>query len=394
MRVSLFHNVYRERGGEDAVVEQELRLLREAGVEVARCAVDNAELDGLASKAATLLGAAHNRGEYRRVREALTAHGAEVGHVHNWFPRLSPAVFRAHRDAGVPVVATLHNYRLGCANGTRLLDGSACERCSPEQRTPALLRRCYRGSTVGTLAWAAATRAAWTPEALGAVAAFVAPSEAVARIHVAWGLPADRVVVIPNTCPDVTPEPYDPLGPALFVGRLSSEKGLDVLLEAWRGIDRPLWIVGRGPEGARLRARYASDTVRFFGFQEPPRVRSLLQRCALVVHPHRWDEPFGLVVLEAMSAGRPVIASRQGGPADLVVHGQTGWLVGPGDPAQLQFAVSRALGDPRELARVASAARVRYLAHYRPALHTDALLELYRKVAAAAPRRLPRGRVA
>lgn len=387
MRVTLVHNRYRQRGGEDAVVDRELGWLQAGGHDATLCVARNDPALGRSRlrQALTAWRAPFSRQAYRRVREHLRAHAAQVGHVHNWFPVFSPAVYDAHHDLGIPVVQTLHNYRLSCAAGTHLRGGRDCGDCSSRDRRAAVRHGCYRGSRLGSEVWRRTIEAGFASGRFAGVDAYVAPSQAVARAHVALGLPAERIHVIPHGCPDpwerAGPPPVDPASGCLFVGRLSDEKGVPVLLEACRGLPTPLRVVGTGPLADPLRAlAQERSTVTFAGEVPPAEVPAQLAEAAVVVMPHTWREPFGLIAVEALAAGRPVIASRLGGPAEIVEDGVSGLLVPPGDPHALRAAIDGLLGDPDRLAAMSQAARARYEACYRPRVHVERLVGLFRRL--------------
>ena len=231
MRIAIFHNRYRERGGEDTAVDTEAELLAKGGHDVVRCIVDNRE--ALASPADALrvaLSARRNPESAARAAALADAAPLDVAHVHNFFPVLTPAVHEALAARGVPVVQTLHNYRLVCANGNLLREGRVCEECIPRGPCHAVRHGCYRGSRVQTLVWADATahhraRDTWRR----CVDRFVVPSAFAANKLVAAGLPRERVEVLPNVLADPG-EPAPPGRGAVFVGRLAPEKGVDLLI--------------------------------------------------------------------------------------------------------------------------------------------------------------------
>ena len=385
MRIALFHNRYRHHGGEDTVVDLQEQSLRQAGHEVSALILRNDELRGLGAARAAL-EVAWSQSGYQQALEHLLRTRAEVGHVHNWFPRFSPSIYAAHRDAGVPVVQTLHNYRLGCAAGTYLREGQACFDCRGGERRAALRRGCYRGSRLGSAAWLHTVGRGWREGTFAQVDAYVAPSETVKREHVQLGLPAEKIHVIPHACRDPSPQGLSEARPeqgAVFLGRLSPEKGADVLIDAWRGLEAPgpLHLLGEGPERARLeeRARGAAG-VRFLGQRPPLAAQAAIAQAGVVVLPHRWLEPFGMVVIEAFAAGRPVIATRRGGPAELIRDGVDGLLVPEDDPAALRDALRSLLSSPRRLAAMGRAARARYEAQHQPERHERRLRQLYRSL--------------
>ena len=391
MRVVLVHNRYRIRGGEEITVQRQRASLEAAGHTVRSFEADNRRLETWAQKVWAGVRTGWSQDRYDELRALLQAFTPDVGHVHNWFPQLTPAVYQAFRDTGIPVVQTLHNYRLGCAAGTYLRKGVVCMQCRPGANNHALRARCYRGSLPLTWAWSRAMRRAWDGLLQG-VDAFVAPSSTVAQRHVAMGLPPERIHVIPHAVPDPIPHgksapPLCPTQGALFVGRLSPEKGVDVLIDAWRDIAAPLKIVGDGPVANALRHQArANDCIEFLGPLPQAEVQRLISRSAFLVLPHRWWEPFGLVVLEAQAWGRPVITSDLGGPAEIVEPDQSGLLVPAGSPAALRAAACKLLTQPKRLAALSRGARANYLGSFTPARQELQLQQLYRRLRA---QRLP-----
>ena len=382
MRIALFHNRYRVRGGEDAVVDLEADLLRKAGCEVHLFSVDSREVSGVGGTLRAGLGARWNRSIATRVAEFLARHPVDVGHVHNFFPLLSPAVHATLKRLGLPVVQTLHNYRLFCANGLFLRAGRPCEDCVAKGPWNALRYGCYRGSRVQTAVWADAIahhRRQGTWHTL--VDRFVVPGEFARRKLVAAGLPADRVVVKPNPVLDPGEPRYGGRG-GLYVGRLSQEKGVQLLLEAWREQgDVPLTIAGTGPEEAALREQAAGmPGVRFAGWLSRDAVQAELARAAFVVAPSLCYENFPLAVAEAMAAGKPVIASHPTAMSDMVEPERTGLLFDAGDARSLSAACRRLLDDPARSEAMGREARLVYEETMGPERSIAQLLVIYRRV--------------
>jgi glycosyltransferase involved in cell wall biosynthesis len=386
VRVAILHNRYAQRGGEDAVVEAEAELLRKAGCEVALLIVENAPLRR--SRAARLRAAARARWNpetVERIALFLAERPADVAHVHNFFPVLSPAAHATLHALGVPVVQTLHNYRFACANGAFLRDGRPCEECVVRGTWRAVRHGCLRGSRLASAVWAEATalhrrRGTWRD----CVDRFVAPSEFTRRKLAGAGLPAERIVVKPNPVADPGP-PGPPGRGAVYVGRLSSEKGVALLLDAWRMLPGapPLAIAGTGPEDASLRERARGiPGVRFAGELPHERVQDLLAGAAFAVAPSLWYEVFPVAVAEAMASGRAVVASDAGALAELVEHGASGLLFRSGDAESLAAACRRLLDDADLAAAFGREARARYEEELAPERSTRRLLDLYAEVVA------------
>lgn len=375
------HNRYRVAGGEDRATELEAALLEEAGVEVERYELENAaipENPGLSVGLRTLWS-----GEsYKEVRRRIRAGRHHVIHVQNFFPLLSPSVFWAARREGVPVVVTLHNFRLACLNGVFFRDGGICEDCLGRPPYLGVWRRCYRGS-VG--ASAAAASMLVVHRALGtwwrAVDIFITPSGFAKSKLAGAGLDASRIWVKPNF---VHPDPGPGSGSGgfvLYVGRLSPEKGIRTLLRAWEMLqDGPdLVVAGEGPlEGEVRTAAAKSSRVSFVGRCGPQDVLRLMGEAGLVVVPSQWYEVFGRVVVEAFSVGTPVLASEVGALAEMVVPGHNGVLVAPGDAEALARTVQELWAEPGRLRAMREGARRSYEASYTGERNLELLEEIYR----------------
>jgi glycosyltransferase involved in cell wall biosynthesis len=386
VRVGIFHNAYVWRGGEDAVVALEVELLRKAGAHVKLFTVDNREagLDSLAGKLRVGLRARGSQRAARRVAGFLAENPIDLAHVHNYFPLLTPAVHERLHARGIPVVQTLHNYRLFCANGAFLRAGRPCEDCVSAGPWNAVRHGCYRGSRVQTAVWAEATAQERRQRIFErCVTRFVAPSEFARSKLVAAGLDPAKVVVKPNPVADPGEPRFGGRG-AVYVGRLSEEKGVRVLLEAWRELaGLPLALVGSGPLESELREIGARiPGVRFAGQLPPEGVREQLREALFLVAPSICYENFPLAVAEAMAAGKPAVASHPTAMAELVEPGRTGLLFPSGDARALAQACRELAADPAHAEAMGREARTRYEDELGPERSTERLLALYADVLA------------
>jgi glycosyltransferase involved in cell wall biosynthesis len=379
MRVLFLHNYYKLPGGEDLSFEAEADLLERRGHEVIRFTVRN---DDIERRGKLVLAAETfwNRRVYADLKRLAETRRPHVAHFHNTFPRLSPAAFYAVRRTGAAIVETVQNYRLFCANALLFRRGQVCEDCVG-RRAPWLgvLYGCYRGSRSASAVVAgmlALHRALGTWER--AVDVFVAPSEFTEQRLTTF---AFRRAVVRRKVNFVDPDPG--AGPgggnyALFVGRLSSEKGLETLLAAWRVLsgEMPLRIVGSGPLATRL-TRTVMAGVEFLGQREHAEVLSLIARATCVVVPSLWFEGLPRVVIEAYACGTPVLASRIGALEEVVHHEQTGLLFRAGESDDLVRTVRHLLADPGRLAGMRRAARCEFEATYTADRNYERLLEIY-----------------
>ena len=383
MKVVQVHNYYRNPGGEDVVVDAEGNLLREHGHSVSLFSASNAEITD-AQQLRVALGAVWSHRSYRRFRAFLRGSNPDVVHCHNTFPLLSPAVYYAAHAERVPVVQTLHNFRLACPNALLFRDGQPCEECVDRViKWPAVQHKCYRGSGLGSAAVAATLAVhrsfgTWDRR----VDLFVLLTEFARKRMIVAGLPAARMAVKPN----LIEEDYGPGrggdDSVAFVGRLSPEKGVRVLLEAWKEPSRlpPLLMVGDGPlRGEVEQAAEANPNIQYHGYQPREHVMELMGRVSALVFPSIWYEGMPITILEALSRGTPVLASSVGGLPDIVENGQTGWLVPPGDPVALRHRVGNIVRAGDELARMRRRAREKFEKCFSADQNYRMLMDIYRR---------------
>jgi glycosyltransferase involved in cell wall biosynthesis len=380
MRITLVHNFYTHPGGEDQVFSAEERLLRSYGHEVQTYVVHNS---AIASRGIPLaVGAVWNQKEYAALRRHFRAHHTQIAHFHNTFPIISPAAYYAAHHEGVAVVQTLHNYRLTCVNGLLFRDGRPCEACIGKLvATSGVYHACYRKSTAASAVVAGTSlvhRAIGTYSRL--VDRYITLTEFARDIMVRSGLPESKTVVKPNFMfEDATPGDGSG-GYALFVGRLSEEKGVRTLLEAWRGIGNrvPLLIVGDGPLRGYVESAVGEmPGLKVLGQVDRSAVVGLMAAAKLLVFPSQWYEGFPMTLLEAMSVGTPVIASRIGGIPEIVEDGRTGLLFDAGEAADLANKVLYAVSREDLLDGLRLTARQVFSEKYTASANYSALASIY-----------------
>lgn len=387
MNLVLVHNVYQHPGGEDQVFAAEAALLEDHGHDVTRYTVHNDAVAGM-GQAALAKATVWNAEQYRTLRELFSRVRPDVVHVHNTLPLISPAVYYAAKSEGAAVVQTLHNYRLVCPSGLLFRDGAPCELCVGKAVPwPGVLHACYRGSRAASGAVAAMLtvhRARGTYRHM--VDRYIALTEFAKGKFVQGGVRADRVDVKPNFLAHDPGVGRGDGGYALFVGRLSTEKGLKVLLDAWQriGARLPLRIAGDGPLADEV-ASWAAGTegVTLLGRLSSSDVMDEMKGAALLVVPSIWYEGFPMTIVEAFAVGTPVLASRLGAMAEVVDHGRTGLHFTPGDAASLAAEVLDGLSHPSGLARFRPGARREYETEYSADTHYRQLLEIYDSAAAS-----------
>lgn len=383
MRILLVHNHYQIPGGEDVVFRAEADLLQRAGHHVSLYSVHNSQIQGM-SRAALAWNTLWSSTSNRRILELIANDQPDIAHFHNTFPLLSPSVYYACRAMNVPVVQTLHNYRLSCPSAIFYRNGKPCEDCRGKKIAyPAVLHACYRNSRTQTTVAAAmlafhSLRRTWQER----VNAYIALTGFSRAKMIQAGLPAQKIFVKPNFA-DAPRSPSRGLGDyALFIGRLSPEKGLAALLEAWSVLQSiPLKIMGDGPLRP-LAERHAQThpMIEYLGHQDRVNVLHYLRNARFLVFPSEWYEAFPMAIVEAFSMGAPVVASRLGAQAELVRDGETGLLFTPGDPHDLSSKVQWLWDRPGETARMQKNARLEYEQKYTPQKNLETLIRIYETV--------------
>jgi glycosyltransferase involved in cell wall biosynthesis len=388
MKILMLHNRYLIPGGEDQCSVAEAALLRDHGHEVELLEEDNCRVEQL-GHARTALRTVWSRESYRRIDELLRSGGFDILHVQNFFPLWSPSVYYAASRNHVPVVQTLHNYRLMCANALLFRDQHLCQECLGRfMPWHGVLHACYRNSraasaVVATMVGVHKLAGTWRKR----VATYIAVSDFAREIYVAGGLPAEKIVVKPNF---IHPSPVPGSGRggyALYVGRLSTEKGVATMLEAWKNAHEaiPLKIVGEGPlaELVIANARECSR-IEYLGAKLLPEVLDMMRTAEFLVFPSEWYETMGRTIMEAFAVGTPVVAARIGPPATMVVPGETGFHFTPGRVAELRERVEWCSRNLDQLRAMRGKARQAFEGCYTGAANARMLLAIYGRAQGAA----------
>lgn len=380
---------YLHYGGEEGIVARFEDVLRECHkVEYFTEATEDILARGLAGRVLLPFLAFRNPGAIRRLRAAQERGGFDFWQIHNVFPAISPDAYSLAFKLGIPVIHYLHNYKFGCANGFMFVNGRENRDCIKGDFRPAIRQRSWHGSYVKTAVMAAVLAHTRRMGVFDKVTRWIAISHAQKAIHLEMGIPADKIDVIHHFL-KVSPEdaafPIPADGYALFIGRLSPEKGVGRLLEAWRRLPkhRKLVIVGDGPSLDALKRQaheQGLDNVEFLGFVPREGHAAIWAGSAFSVVPSIWQEPFGMVVLEAWAQGRPVVAHRIGALPEIVRHEETGFLASPDDPGDLASALERAFSSGREnLAEMGRAGQLELSGHYSKDRWLEEINATYRR---------------
>lgn len=381
MKSLLCHEFYQQIGGEDRSFLDEMAQLRAHGHQVVEYTRHHDEIYG-DNRVGVAARSIWNKATYHELRELIRRERPDIMHCTNIFPLISPSAYQAAHDEGVPVVQALRNYRLLCPSATMMRDGKACESCVHKLFPwPAVLHGCYHGSRLGSAVVASMLAVHNVRVTWGRLNRYYTPSQFARNVFIRAGMPADKIDVKPNVViSDTGPGPGDGRY-ALYVGRLSPEKGIETLLGAWSKLDEciPLRIIGDGPcRGLVERAAANDSRIMPLGSKAFEEVFKELRAATCLVMPSVWYETFGRVIIEAFANGTPVIASRLGSMEELVEHGKTGLLFEPGDSLSLAESV-RALCNHSDLAGMRQRARLEFESNYDAEQSFIRLLSIYER---------------
>jgi glycosyltransferase involved in cell wall biosynthesis len=384
LNILVVHNIYRETGGEDTVVKQEIDLLRRHGHNVRVAFFDNSDIRTTGDRIRVALQVGRNSASAARLSAVISSDRPDVVHIHNFFPLVSPGALDVIAREGIPIVQTLHNFRTICPGGILMRDGQPCESCVGGNRLPAIRWRCYRGSAVGSAS------AAYMGHVFRRVLdhhrtliTAVTLTQFAKSRFLADGFTDEQIIVRPNFAPDIGPGNARRDGRLVYVGRLSTEKGPDIVVRAAAKVRGEIEIVGDGPEMDRLRS-IAPPNVTFTGRITRDEVADRLRSASAVLVPSRCYEGFPMIVAESMACSTPAIASRLGALAEIVEDHKTGRLIATDDVDGWTNAMNDAIADPGQLVEWGISARQAYTRLYSEEHGYDSLIDIYQRAIARA----------
>ena len=394
MKILLVHSSYQQPGGEDIVFDQEHRMLERAGHEVVLYRRSNSEIESYSAMARLALvkrviWASKTRQDFVRL---LGKAKPDLVHVHNTFVMISPSIYSACKEADIPVVQTLHNYRLLCPAATFFRDNHPCEDCLKHSLWQGIRHGCYRNSHSATAAVALMLAVhRWRETWHQMVACYVALTEFARNKFVEGGLPPSKIFVKPNF---VHPDPGQSSSEgeyAIFVGRLSAEKRVNTLLAAWKRVRTriPLLILGGGPQIERLKMQATQSGLsglHFMGNLSHHEALESIKKARFLVMPSQAYENFPMSIIEAFACRKPVLCSRLGAMQEIVEDGRTGLHITPGDPDDLAEKVEWAWSHPERMCEMGSEARNGYEERYTAEKNYPILMEIYQRAMAACHR--------
>lgn len=382
MKILIAHNRYQVPGGEDSVFEDEKKLLESNGHEIIQYIRSNSEITStslLLTSAQTIW----NHSSYKEIQNILDLEMPDIIHIHNFFPIISPAIFYAAKSRNVPIVQTLHNYRLWCLNAYFFREGGVCESCKGSPfMLPGIKHQCYRGNIGASAVLATMLSVHNILPTWNKVDVFITLSQFAHNKFVEYGLPAQKIRLKPNFVATAPPIGDGQDNSVLYVGRLSPEKGIDVLLSAWADLEGhiTLKIAGSGPLQGQVEAVARQNTsVQFLGQQPQEKIYELLGQSKALIFPSLWYEGMPRTIIEAFAAGTPVIASNLGAMATMIESGRTGLHFQPGKIDALVNQVFWMLDHPAEWQFMRQQARQEFEDKYTAEQNYALLMDIYQQ---------------
>jgi len=378
LKIAHIHNWHRFGGGSETVVETTVRLLQARGHQVVQRTFDSRQfMHTLRGKANAFFRGIYSPAGRKTIRHMIAESAPDVVHIHEVYPYFSPWILKDLRRAGIPVVMTCHDYRLTCPISTHFRNGEICTRCRDKNEWQCLLNNC-RNNIFESAAFALRSITARTMRLFtDNVTSYTTPSHFVKDWLVQSGFPAARIFLLPNVNPVAHPEAKTDMGSYIgYVGRISEEKGIGTLLDAARRTGRPVRLAGDYSAMPEL-VRTAPANVEFIGKLNRDQLADFYRHAQFVVAPSTCLETFGLVALEAMSYGLPVVASRTGGLQEIIDHGQNGFLFEKGNAAELADIITRLWGNSVLIKQLGETGRERAMRDYNEDVYYSRLNRIY-----------------
>ncbi len=382
MRILKVHNFYQQAGGEDTSFDSEAMLLCSKGHEVFRLNFYNRDLKNIIIWKQPFI-TIWNKESYNKIQGIIRKNEPNVGHIHNIFPLASPSIIHAAKAEKLPLVMTLHNYRLLCPSAIFFRNGIVCEKCSKKIFAwPGIYYGCWNGkaptAVISIMFMIHRILKSWEKIDL-----FIALTEFERHKFIDYGFSPHRIVVKPNFVFQHHPVRLKQGNYVLFIGRLSPEKGILTAIKAWRYLrEIPLKIVGDGILKGKIEKIIQQEKlhkIQLLGFLSQTQVFNVMQDAQFLIFPSEWYEGFPRTIVESFSNGLPVLASRLGSMAEIVDDGRTGLLFNPQDSEDLAYKVNWAWYHKNEIMEMRLNALREYEAKYTPEKNYEELIKIYKK---------------
>lgn len=384
MKILLIHNQYQHHGGEDTVLESELKLLEKMGENVDILLFNNDNINSAISKIKFGLYSFYNPNSSRLLKEKIDKFQPDIIHVHNFFPIASPSLFYVANEKKIPIVMTIHNYRLICPNAMFFREEKVCEDCiSKSFAMDGVIHGCYRDSKLQTLflasmTWFHTKNHTWQNR----VDKYIALTHFAKNkfLNSSLKLNSSKIEIKPNFVVDngfdLEKEEY-----CLFVGRLSKEKGIDILLKSFQDSTRKLMIIGTGPMLKTVEEHSKKNSnIEYLGFQSIDFIIDKLKKAKASIFTSIWYEGMPMTILESFSTATPVLCGDIGGPAEIVENERTGFTYKIGNSMELQSTIERLYNEPELYTTLCKNARKKFEEKYSEEKNYTQLINIYKKV--------------
>ena len=383
MKILIVHNKYKLCGGEERVFNNEVRLLEKNGNKVEKIIVDNTEINTIFSIIRTGILSFYNPVSSKMIRNTVDEFDPDLIHIHNFFPLISPSVFFRRSRKTIPVVMTLHNYRLVCANAMLFRKNDICEKCV-KKKIPlmGILYKCYRNSALQTLTVVLIVAfhkfiGTWKNR----VNKYICLTEFQKRkiLESSLNLKEDQIEVKTNFVFDQGFEIYKRNSFYIYVGRIDIEKGVETIVEAFRGTEYKLKIIGQGSNQEYIKNICESnENIEFLGARDHGFVMMQMKIARGLIFPSKIYEGFPMVITEALSCGTPVITSDIGSQAEIITDGFNGLQFRMNDPEDLRRKVEILSSITDNL--MSKNARETYTTFYNEKENYKQLINIYKEV--------------
>jgi glycosyltransferase involved in cell wall biosynthesis len=384
MKILIIHNQYLEKGGEDEVVNAEIGMLEKFGHKIIFYKRSNEEITALSfyKKLRFLTkDIIWSKRTYKDLKDIIKKEQPDIAHIHNIFVIITPSVYCALNAGNIPVVQTLHNYRLICPNGVFYRDGRICEQCTAGNFAPSIIYKCWRDSYFLSYFLARALRTHFKKKTFkNRIDCYITLSEFSKKKFIKAGFSEKKLFIKPNFLELNTEKRNEPQNLALFIGRLVDYKGINTLISAFKKIDmRYVKIIGDGPLYKELK-RKTKDIVNIELLGRLPHEKTVeyVRNSSFLVFPSECYEPFGRVIIEAFACGVPVLASRLGAAAQIIEDGRTGLHFRSGDPGDLATKAEWAWTHKKEMEEMGREARREYERKYTEDKNYEILMDIYK----------------
>ena len=395
MKILFIHNFYQSSApsGEDIVFKNEVELLKKNGINVVTYEKYNDEIKeyGFFGKFTLPLKNIWSFETYRELKLLIKREKPDIAHFHNLWYLISPSAYYACKEEGIPVVQTLHNYRIFCTSGCLFRNNKICEKCITGNKfkiiNNSLKYKCYRNSRIYSLPIAFAEYFHWIKKTwTDKVDAYIALTEFSRNKFIEAGLPSDKIFVKPNFLPN-PPEPnYSYQNYACFIGRISQEKGIDILIEAVKFLGNSkykLKVVGDGKLRNHIKQKIRKEkinNIEFSGMRSNSEVITILKNAKFLIFPSIAYENFPLVLIESFASGKPVVASRLGPLPELIEDKRTGLFFEPGNSNDLSEKIKWMFENDDLLIQMGKNARTEFEEKYTAEKNFEIILKIYNQV--------------